>query len=395
MKVARPDARPAAWSPATTRRSRSPRASRAPSGVRARDEPPRAAARAQEHALREPDRARRAGQLLHGARPRARSPSCCARNRFFSKTIDSPSVHAEDRQPPAHVRQPQHARAQLPLGQRRQDRPHQPGAATCSSARASRNGIQLVCAVLGTPSEAARDADTMALLRVGFPRFQRITRACGEGAVMATRADPLPRAAPSSRSSPAAPCAGSSPRGQRDDVSRGSSGAPDDVDRADPSRASAFGAVEIRPERPRRRDACRWSPHRSVPARRPRRRRPSRWFTSPLPLLLVGRRACRYRPAWRQRAPRALRDRRRAGERPAPHDRHRHAQHRHRQDAVGAELPARPPPPHGRADDDAGRQGRQRRARAQGARRARDRDGLRRRRRPARASSTSSRSCRC
>ena len=41
---------------------------------------------------------------------------------------------------------------------------------------------------------------------------------------------------------------------------------------------------------------------------------------------------------------------------------------------VGAELPARPPPPHGRADDDAGRQGRQRRARAQDARPAGDRD---------------------
>ena len=38
---------------------------------------------------------------------------------------------------------------------------------------------------------------------------------------------------------------------------------------------------------------------------------------------------------------------------------------------VGAELPARPPPPHRRADDDAGRQGRQRRARAQDARRSR------------------------
>jgi D-alanyl-D-alanine carboxypeptidase (penicillin-binding protein 5/6) len=38
----------------------------------------------------------------------------------------------------------------------------------------SRNGIQLVSAVLGTPSEAARDADTVNLLKWAFPRFQRI-----------------------------------------------------------------------------------------------------------------------------------------------------------------------------------------------------------------------------
>ena len=59
------------------------------------------------------------------------------------------------------------------------------------------------------------------------------------------------------------------------------------------------------------------------------------------------------------------------------------------------ELPPRPAPPHGRADDDAGRQGRQRRARAQDARPAGDRHRARRRRRPARASSSSSPSCRC
>jgi D-alanyl-D-alanine carboxypeptidase (penicillin-binding protein 5/6) len=50
---------------------------------------------------------------------------------------------------------------------------------------ASRNGIQLVSAVLATPSEAARDADTMALYRWAFPRFQRI-RAVIEGRPMAT-----------------------------------------------------------------------------------------------------------------------------------------------------------------------------------------------------------------
>ncbi len=39
---------------------------------------------------------------------------------------------------------------------------------------ASRNGIQLISAVLDTPSEAARDDDTMALYKWAFPRYQRI-----------------------------------------------------------------------------------------------------------------------------------------------------------------------------------------------------------------------------
>jgi D-alanyl-D-alanine carboxypeptidase (penicillin-binding protein 5/6) len=40
-----------------------------------------------------------------------------------------------------------------------------------------RNGIQVVSAVLGTPSEAARDADTLRLLTFGRRAFQRITAA--------------------------------------------------------------------------------------------------------------------------------------------------------------------------------------------------------------------------
>ena len=40
-----------------------------------------------------------------------------------------------------------------------------------------RNGIQVVSAVLGTPSESARDADSLALLTFGRRAFQRITAA--------------------------------------------------------------------------------------------------------------------------------------------------------------------------------------------------------------------------
>jgi serine-type D-Ala-D-Ala carboxypeptidase (penicillin-binding protein 5/6) len=62
---------------------------------------------------------------------------------------------------------------------------HTRGAGYVLVGSASRNGIQLVSAVLATPSEAARDADTMALYRWAFPRFQRV-RAVIEGRPMAT-----------------------------------------------------------------------------------------------------------------------------------------------------------------------------------------------------------------
>jgi D-alanyl-D-alanine carboxypeptidase (penicillin-binding protein 5/6) len=62
---------------------------------------------------------------------------------------------------------------------------HTRGAGYVLVGSASRNGIQLVSAVLATPSEAARDADTLAAYKWAFPRFQRI-RAVIEGRPMAT-----------------------------------------------------------------------------------------------------------------------------------------------------------------------------------------------------------------
>ena len=74
------------------------------------------------------------------------------------------------------------------------------------------------------------------------------------------------------------------------------------------------------------------------------------WFTRPHALLLAVAGAGRY--GARRRA--ACGEARRGVARPAPsrrpHDPHRHAQHGDRQDARGAELPARPPPPHRGAD---------------------------------------------
>jgi len=62
---------------------------------------------------------------------------------------------------------------------------HTNGAGYVLVGSARRNGIQLISAVLGTASEAARDNDTMALLNYAIPKFQRI-RAVVEGKTMAT-----------------------------------------------------------------------------------------------------------------------------------------------------------------------------------------------------------------
>jgi D-alanyl-D-alanine carboxypeptidase (penicillin-binding protein 5/6) len=62
---------------------------------------------------------------------------------------------------------------------------HTRGAGYVLVGSGSRNGIQLISAVLGTPSENARDVDTINLLKWGFTRYQRI-RAVIEGKKMAT-----------------------------------------------------------------------------------------------------------------------------------------------------------------------------------------------------------------
>ena len=60
------------------------------------------------------------------------------------------------------------------------------------------NGAQVVSVVLGEPSEAARDADTLALLRYGLAQYRRVPRAArGQGgratptSPTATRRSPL------------------------------------------------------------------------------------------------------------------------------------------------------------------------------------------------------------
>jgi serine-type D-Ala-D-Ala carboxypeptidase (penicillin-binding protein 5/6) len=52
---------------------------------------------------------------------------------------------------------------------------HTSTAGFCLVGSARRGGVQLISVVLGTPSEAARNADTLALMRWGFGRYARVT----------------------------------------------------------------------------------------------------------------------------------------------------------------------------------------------------------------------------
>ena len=60
---------------------------------------------------------------------------------------------------------------------------HTSSAGWCLVGAARRNGVELISVVLGTPSEAARNADTLALLRWGFKRYSRVTAATPRSAV--------------------------------------------------------------------------------------------------------------------------------------------------------------------------------------------------------------------
>ena len=145
-----------------------------------------------------------------------------------------------------------------------------------------RNHIQLVSAVLGTPSVAARDAATKTLLERNFQKFQQIT-VVRRGTVM-TRVPIRYR-----RGAELALVAGKTvrrivPRGQRDDVDARVVGKPDDV--AGPILAGkGFGAIEIL-QNGRVVGRVPLVAASSVPAADLEQKAKS-WFTSPLPLLLV------------------------------------------------------------------------------------------------------------
>ena len=163
----------------TTRRWRSPTASAAPSGafvrLMNRARPP---ARAHEtRTTRTRSGSTRAGNYST-ARDLVKLAAVLRTQAFFRRTVDSPGGDAALGRPPARrFRNRNDARAAATRGSTA-SRPVTPSApATCSSARPQRHGVQVVSAVLGTPDEGARDAQTLALLRAGLAAFRTIAPA--------------------------------------------------------------------------------------------------------------------------------------------------------------------------------------------------------------------------
>ena len=139
-----------------------------------------------------------------------------------------------------------------------------------------KRGITLISAVLGAPSEAAREADTRRLLAWAFTLYQRV-RAVAPGEVLARAADPLP------------PRGGARPGGGRQ--------------HAPLRRAQGPGAAALRARHARRgrraRSAAgrRWASSRSAAARRRSPRCPS----SPRPTCRRPARRCGRRTGSRGR----------------------------------------------------------------------------------------------
>jgi D-alanyl-D-alanine carboxypeptidase (penicillin-binding protein 5/6) len=202
-------------------------------------------------------------------------------NQFFRTTTDRPSVRlTTGNRPRTFVNRNTLVRTTSWVNGVKSGHTSQAGYVLIGSGR--KNHIQLVSAVLGTPSVAARDAATLKLLEAHFKDFQQIT-ALRRGTVM-TRVPIRYR-----RGAELALVAGETvrrvvPRGQRDDVTRRVVGRPDDV--AGPIVAGqAFGAIEIL-QAGRVVDRVPLVAASSVP-RADLEQKAKSWFTGPLPLLLV------------------------------------------------------------------------------------------------------------
>jgi D-alanyl-D-alanine carboxypeptidase (penicillin-binding protein 5/6) len=105
-------------------------------------------------------------------------------NSFFKKVVDSPKATLKTGDHPRTFTNRNRLVVNYPfVNGVKTGHTRQAGYVLVGSA--SRDGIQLISAVLDTPSENARDADTLALYKWAFPRFQRI-RPVIKGHVMTT-----------------------------------------------------------------------------------------------------------------------------------------------------------------------------------------------------------------
>ena len=202
-------------------------------------------------------------------------------NRFFRNTTDRPSVRlTTGNRPRTFDNRNDLVRTRGWINGVKSGHTAHAGYVLVGSGRV--NHVQLVSAVLGTPSVAARDDATVKLLRFGRSRFQRITAI--------SRGDELTRVPIKYRRGAELALVASRmvmrvvAKGHRDDVTTRVVGRPDDV--SGPIVAGqALGAVEI-VQRGRVVGRIPMVAASSIPAADFEQKAKS-WFTSPLPLLLA------------------------------------------------------------------------------------------------------------
>ena len=308
------------------------------------------------HQLRQPDRPRRPAQLLDRARP-GHAGGHAAAEAALRPHRRHAGGDARVGRAPARGQQPQHLLGRVSVRRRRQDRPHRSRPATCWSARPTAPAVRRwsawcsasrarrratrtrsrccaggssgsgACAVLGRRRTAGHGD-------VEYRDEERDAGRRARGWSLTLRGGERVRRRVDAPDEVEGPLAAGERVGSRDGARRR---------RAPVRRVALVTAAEVPgsgdrcavllvgPRRPL--DAC------SLVLAHPARRRAC---------VILPR--CESQRGWSE------------------DDHHRHAQRRDRQDARGAELPPRPPPPRGRADADGRRQGRERRARAEGAR---------------------------
>jgi D-alanyl-D-alanine carboxypeptidase (penicillin-binding protein 5/6) len=126
------------------------------------------------------------GRNRSSARDLVRLAIVLRRNEFLRKTVDMPrATLTSGARRRTIVNRNTLVRTVPEVNGMKTGRTNQAGYVLVGSA--SRNGVTVVSAVLGDPTEAARDADTLALLRYGLDRYRRTTLV-KRGATMA-RAD--------------------------------------------------------------------------------------------------------------------------------------------------------------------------------------------------------------
>ncbi len=232
-------------------------------------------------------------------------------NRFFRTTVDRPSVNLiSGNRPRRFANRNTLVNEYRWINGVKSGHTRQAGYVLVGSGRDDSRGIQLVSAVLGTPSPATRNAATLALLRFGFKRFRRLpvvrrgqvlervpiryrrgaelTLVAGRGVLRVVR------------------------RGQRPDVTHRVVGRPDDV--SGPIVAGqSFGAVEVLQDG-RVVGRVPLVAASSVPAA-DFEQKAKTWFTGPLPILLAFAALAGTFLVGRQLS-RSLRDGRRTGDEP-------------------------------------------------------------------------------